>query len=108
MLQTHITHCCMRHLCKYGDEDCPVATGSHEQEGPCELCCGESEYKMNPSMSDVERIIRAKIRIEDYLENLRHSDRCIVELDPEGYTPCNCGRDNIRTALTSVLKELNK
>ena len=32
------THCCVLHGCKYGDEDCPVATGIVKQEYVCETC----------------------------------------------------------------------
>jgi len=28
----HRTHCCKKHGCKYGDEDCPVELGIIEQE----------------------------------------------------------------------------
>ena len=34
----HVTHCCIDHGCKYGDQDCPVADGSHRQANPCEHC----------------------------------------------------------------------
>jgi hypothetical protein len=34
----HITHCCSKHGCKYGNSKCPVATGKVEQEYPCEYC----------------------------------------------------------------------
>lgn len=36
----HRTHCCNKHGCKYGDEDCPVATDLLEQDYPCEECNG--------------------------------------------------------------------
>ena len=39
----HVTHCCLRHGCKYGDEDCPVAAGTHEQMYKCESCDWEEE-----------------------------------------------------------------
>ena len=32
------SHCCRNHGCKYGMEDCPVATGVLSQEYLCELC----------------------------------------------------------------------
>jgi len=35
---THITHCCVVHGCKYGDDDCPVANGKMQQTYPCESC----------------------------------------------------------------------
>ena len=34
----HRTHCCRIHGCKYGDEDCPVATGKILQAYACEEC----------------------------------------------------------------------
>lgn len=34
----HTEHCCSKHGCKYGDEDCPVFTGRKSQSSPCELC----------------------------------------------------------------------
>lgn len=34
----HQTHCCIKHGCKYGDEDCPVVTGLILQRYPCEDC----------------------------------------------------------------------
>jgi hypothetical protein len=34
----HRTHCCSRHGCKYGEDNCPVVTGEVIQEYPCEYC----------------------------------------------------------------------
>ncbi|WP_081235193.1 MULTISPECIES: hypothetical protein [Pseudomonas] len=34
----HESHCCARHGCKYGDDDCPVVQGRVEQLYPCEDC----------------------------------------------------------------------
>jgi hypothetical protein len=34
----HETHCCVDHGCKYGDHDCPVASGEVEQKYDCEEC----------------------------------------------------------------------
>ncbi len=34
----HAAHCCRLHGCKYGDEDCPVASGAIKQEYTCEDC----------------------------------------------------------------------
>lgn len=34
----HTSHCCPRFGCKYGDEDCIVATGEANPEYPCEDC----------------------------------------------------------------------
>lgn len=32
----HETHCCKKHGCKYGKDDCPVELGLIKQEGHCE------------------------------------------------------------------------
>ncbi len=34
----HVTHCCILHGCKYGDDNCPVENGEVEQEYTCEYC----------------------------------------------------------------------
>lgn len=40
----HITHCCVKHVCKYGEDDiCPVTTRRAKQAYLCELCEEESE-----------------------------------------------------------------
>ena len=35
------SHCCEKHGCKYGHEDCPVVLGEVEQDHPCEACHDE-------------------------------------------------------------------
>jgi hypothetical protein len=40
----HVTHCCTS-SCKYGDEDCPVASGEVLPEYKCEMC---TCLQMNP------------------------------------------------------------
>ena len=37
----HIGHCCKWHGCKYGNLDCPVASGEVKQEYLCEYCYEE-------------------------------------------------------------------
>lgn len=32
----HIAHCCLKHGCKYGYNDCPVFVGVAKQDGECE------------------------------------------------------------------------
>lgn len=39
----HETHCCAKHGCKYGDEDCPVVIGFIKQKYDCEDCIYERE-----------------------------------------------------------------
>lgn len=44
--QVHITHCCV-YSCKYGDEDCPCATGQELPQYNCEDC---SCPQLNPGI----------------------------------------------------------
>lgn len=39
----HLTHCCVVHGCKYGEEDCPVETGVAMQVFPCTFCPTDDE-----------------------------------------------------------------
>lgn len=34
----HKTHCCIYHGCKYGNSECPVASGVLTQQYACEQC----------------------------------------------------------------------
>ena len=34
----HQSHCCWKHGCKYGDDDCPVELGTVKQDHLCEYC----------------------------------------------------------------------
>lgn len=44
----HRTHCCVYHGCKYGDEDCPVATKKITQWYPCESCAeGPADHQID-------------------------------------------------------------
>jgi hypothetical protein len=55
----HKTHCCLKHGCKYGnDEDCPVFNGSIEQEYLCMDCDedGISDLKMLHQIVKAEKV----------------------------------------------------
>lgn len=39
----HTEHCCTKHGCKYGDDNCPVVLGLKKQSYACEECCYEKE-----------------------------------------------------------------
>lgn len=41
--RTHISHCCKWHGCKFGELDCPVATGKIRQEYLCKFCYNDLE-----------------------------------------------------------------
>ena len=56
----HTEHCCLKHGCKYGDRDCPVATGKQEQSSHCETCglVAEGYYPEEPfTQSQVEALV---------------------------------------------------
>lgn len=52
----HVTHCCVHHGCKYGDDDCPVYLGDERQEFPCEECSYVDRTDMRP-LFDVSPLV---------------------------------------------------
>lgn len=40
----HGSHCCKKHGCKYGNDDCPVVLGTEQQEHKQE-CCHEADFE---------------------------------------------------------------
>jgi hypothetical protein len=52
----------------------------------------------------IEKLVRAKVKLEGTRRS--HTDRCAVELDPEGFAPCSCGVSAHNSALEAALKEL--
>ena len=44
----HRRHCCIKHGCKYGDDNCPVVKGEVKQDGPCWVCYVEEGYEPKP------------------------------------------------------------
>ena len=57
----HESHCCPKHGCKYGDEECPVVLGLTQKHNEhCEMCEDEKE---NPTILDlVNAYCEARIR----------------------------------------------
>ena len=49
----HQSHCCKKHGCKYGEENCPVANGSVKQDTPCERCGTDDEDIDAATISDL-------------------------------------------------------
>lgn len=43
MKDVHTEHCCIKHGCKYCDEDCTVMSGELEQSFMCEECEWEEQ-----------------------------------------------------------------
>lgn len=69
----HRTHCCTKHGCKYGREDCPVVKGRIDQSGPCEQCGLEESGYYDDDRDRVElRKVRKKLK---ELEAAREEDR---------------------------------
>ena len=52
----------------------------------------------------IEKIVRAKMKLEGGSKD--HSDRCAVELDPEGYAPCSCGASSHNSSVQAAIDEL--
>jgi len=47
MSSVHSTHCCKRHGCKYGDDECPVVLGTETQEYHQECCDIVAEHLLD-------------------------------------------------------------
>jgi hypothetical protein len=61
-VNAHLSHCCFKHGCKYGDgDDCPVESGEMTQEYKCEQC-----YRDNHEKTRLEAIGSALNIIERY------------------------------------------
>ncbi len=57
----HATHCCIKHGCKYGDEDCPVVSGKIKQEYICEYCDDDGIKSVDELIkTEVVRIVKCK------------------------------------------------
>ena len=53
----HITHCCYIHGCKYGDKDCPVASGEVAQKYTCYYC---DEEDVPYTIEEIELLRKTK------------------------------------------------
>lgn len=54
---THVSHCCARHGCKYGDgKYCAVEAKHHKQDHPCEQCVDvdEAEAEIKELQEEIE------------------------------------------------------
>jgi hypothetical protein len=54
----HAEHCCVLHGCKYGDDDCPVATKQKKQSFVCETC---SMYDGIKNLTMLQNVLRHKL-----------------------------------------------
>ncbi len=55
----HTEHCCCKHGCKYGNEDCPVFLGVQKQSFPCENC--EDDLETEEKSLDMIKYLSKKI-----------------------------------------------
>lgn len=63
----HASHCCVRHGCKYGDEDCPVVIGKVAQMYDCEDC----EYEKEKFAQDAGELLQSPENLARYLQKLQ-------------------------------------
>ena len=66
----HASHCCFQHGCKYGDDDCPVASGQVEQLYDCEWCDNDREEIQ--LQSEEESLTRIRQNLESYARYSKH------------------------------------
>jgi hypothetical protein len=94
----HTSHCCLQHGCKYGDDDCPVASGGHKQEYPCETCgmmerghyevsLDEEGLKILKQVVELtgEQFLEVQLQksVEFHLEHLKNKQDRAVPLEQE-------------------------
>lgn len=59
----HVSHCCVLHRCKYGDEECPVKQKQVKQVYPCEFCDEEG-------FQNIEQI-EEYVALQGYIEQAK-------------------------------------
>ena len=57
----HTRHCCAKHGCKYGDDNCTVVSGEKIQEYTCEICEEEN--------IDIDSGFRNPIELNQYFKS---------------------------------------
>lgn len=72
MKDVHTEHCCIKHGCKYCDEDCTVMSGELEQSFMCEECEWEEQDPQCIRIRELEEMLRWYIEEDE-----------INECDPE-------------------------
>lgn len=85
MKDVHTEHCCAKHGCKYGDEDCTVIMGIAPQSFDCESCdwdsqnLTETEKRLDRAIELLQSVVNpfakgtAQSRHTDILEFLKGS-----------------------------------
>lgn len=54
----------------------------------------EAGIRIGKAIAELEKVKRG------------HADRCRVEMDPEGYSPCNCGASNSNSSIDRAIRIL--
>jgi hypothetical protein len=62
-LGVHIAHCCAKHGCKYGDNDCPVATGRARQQSLCDHGCDDDLVIKDRHVLDPDTLIGHRMAV---------------------------------------------
>lgn len=69
----HESHCCIRHGCKYGEEDCPVVSGEIKQLYDCEACgFDEEDYDIYKELEELRLYKREHERLKKELNKILH------------------------------------
>lgn len=55
----HVTHCCVIHGCKYGENNCVVTQGTHVQAYLCEFCSNVLE-EVDEVVEEIRRVTELK------------------------------------------------
>lgn len=66
----HKSHCCVRHGCKYGDEDCPVVCGKIKQLYGCESC--DIQEEENSELEELRLYKSEHERLKGELNKILH------------------------------------
>jgi hypothetical protein len=66
----HTEHCCLKHGCKYGDDDCPVESGAKFQSFDCEACY---EEKGDPNFLRINTLETEAAKLRGELAVLRNA-----------------------------------
>lgn len=53
----------------------------------------------------IEKLTRAKVKLEAMLK--KHSDNCMIEMDPGYHGPCTCGAGEHNKRIEAVIAELS-
>lgn len=86
----HAAHCCAKHGCKYGNDECPVQAGNVKQEHPCEYCDMDDEA----AAPVVDKIVKW---LEGHITELENVDTRIAGyIRQAGYDRAHNYRDVVR------------